>query len=354
LQKKVMVAMSGGVDSSVAALLLKDQGYDVFGVTMQVWQDADVQTGACCSLDAVTDAKQVAWKLGIPHYVFNYQDEFKTRVIDHFCQEYLAGRTPNPCIECNRHLKFDSLLHKALAMNMDYIATGHYARIIDDQSGKYHLFTALDNSKDQSYALYTLNQYQLEHTLFPLGTHTKAEVRRMADAAELPVSQKPESQDLCFVASGKYGDYVDRHMELKTKTGFFRSTATGDILGPHRGIHYYTIGQRKGLGLPMGYPAYVTEIDADTNTVWVGSNQELYTQILLANHVHYVSGKPIAEPRQLKVKIRYSARSVSGQVVPQEECHAAVYLDAPQRAVTPGQAVVFYVGDEVIGGGTIV
>lgn len=346
--------MSGGVDSSVAAYILTAQGYEVIGITMQIWQEVEFQTGACCSLEAVMDARQVAWKLGIPHYVFNFRDEFKSRVIDYFCSEYLNGRTPNPCIACNRFLKFESLLNRALGMDADYIATGHYARIERDAvSGLFRLYSGIDKTKDQSYALYTLNQHQLAHTLCPLGTYTKQEVRKLAEQAEIPTFDKPESQDLCFVSSGTYGDYVDRRIESRTETGLFRSTATGESLGLHRGIHHYTVGQRKGLGLALGHPAYVVDIDAQTGTVWVGEDAELFRPNLIAEDVSYIAGIPITGPTRLTARIRYSAPRTPALVTPLAEDRIRVDFDVPQRAITPGQAVVLCDGDQVVGGGTI-
>jgi tRNA-specific 2-thiouridylase len=351
--KKVIVAMSGGVDSSVAALILKQQGFEVIGITMQIWQESEDNNKACCSLEAVSDARQVAGQLDIPHYVFNFREEFKSKVIDYFCQEYLVGRTPNPCIACNRHLKFESLLNKAIAMDLDYIATGHYARISRDNStGLFKLSAGLDNSKDQSYALYSMNQYQLQHTLFPLGTYNKQEIRILAEKAGLSVSSKAESQDLCFVPSGRYGEFVDNYLGLERRPGLFRSS-TGEILGHHKGIHHYTVGQRKGLGLPLGYPAYVTGIDPNTGTVWIGENHALYQSSLTAADVHYISGIPWENPKNLTIKIRYSSPRVPALITPLDRNRMRVDFDTPQRAITPGQAIVMYEGDQVLGGGTI-
>lgn len=344
-----MVAMSGGVDSSAAALLLQQQGFQVSGITMQIWSDGN----GGGNLAAINDARQVAQVLGIPHQVVDLRDDFLNNVVDYFCSVYLSGRTPNPCIVCNRTLKFGALLDLAIDQGFDFIATGHYARTEPfPASGETGLLTALDASKDQSYALYRLTQRQLQHTLFPLGSLSKKEVRRLAEQAELPVSAKAESQDLCFVSDRRYGEFVDRHLHLVPRPGPFRD-AQGKVVGSHRGIHHYTIGQRKGLGLAMGYPAYVTGIDAETNTVWIGTDPELFHTFLYTEDANYTSDQPLPGPVQLGVKIRYSAAPVQALVTPLEGHRFRVDFQQPQRAITPGQAAVLYDGEQVIGGGTI-
>ncbi|MEN6461335.1 MAG: tRNA 2-thiouridine(34) synthase MnmA [Syntrophomonas sp.] len=356
MAKKVIVAMSGGVDSSVAALILKQQGYEVIGVTMQIWPQSEDNTRACCSLDAIYDARQVAWHLDIPHYVMNFRDEFEEKVINYFCEEYLHGRTPNPCIACNRYIKFESLLRKAMAMGADYIATGHYVRISKDNNGRFTLLTGVDNGKDQSYALYQMNRWQLERTIFPLGTYKKEQVRNLAREAGLLVSDKAESQEICFVSEGGYADFVEHHLGIedlvKRQSGLIRYTS-GEILGTHQGIHRYTIGQRKGLGLALGHPVYVTGIDPDSKTVWIGENDELFLKSLVAENVHYISGEALRQPEEVTVKIRYQARQVAAVVNPIKENKFRIDFEKPQRAITPGQAVVLYRGEQVLGGGTI-
>ncbi|OCZ54756.1 MULTISPECIES: tRNA 2-thiouridine(34) synthase MnmA [Dehalobacter] len=353
MKKTVVVAMSGGVDSSVAALLLKREGYRVIGITMQIWPQSEDKAKACCSLEAVNDARRVAWKLEIPYYVMNFRQEFEDKVIDHFCNEYLRGRTPNPCIECNRHLKFDALLRKARGLGADFIATGHYVRKeYDDKTQQWVLKTGIDETKDQSYALYHLTQDQLTHTLFPLGKYCKADVRQIASREGLAVAQKAESQDICFV-EGTAGDFIEMYRQLQDIGQGNIIDAEGNLIGQHKGIYHYTVGQHKGLGLALGFPVYVTAIDAETNTVRVGRKEELFSSGLLAENVHLISSVSPELLQNISVKIRYNAPKVSAAVNLLHDGTAEVAFTEKQRAVTPGQAVVFYDGDHVLGGGAI-
>lgn len=354
MSTKVFVAMSGGVDSSVAALLLKKQGFEVTGITMQIWPAEKDRHKTCCGLDAISDARKVAWKLDIPHYVMNFRAEFTSRVVDTFCREYLAGRTPNPCIDCNRYIKFDTFRRKALGVGADFIATGHYAQnIYNAESQKHRLFTAGDKKKDQSYALYSLTQEQLKTTLFPLGHLNKDEVRILAREAGLIVADKADSQEICFVEKGSYADFVEQYLNHKPGCGPIVDNS-GARLGTHSGIYRYTIGQRKGLGLALSYPAFVTGLQPESNTVTVGKNQELFKSGLRADQVTYISGEAPRNALAVNVKIRYSAPAVPALLNPLRPDQVEIKFEQPQRAITPGQAAVFYQENEVIGGGIIV
>ena len=355
---KVVVAMSGGVDSSVAAAILKEEGYQVIGVTMQIWP-SDKQAhevdrfGGCCGLSAVEDAKGAAYKLDISHYVMNFRDIFAQKVISHFCQEYSLGRTPNPCIRCNQYIKFDALLERARRLGADFVATGHYARIKKGEaSGRYFLKKGIDRRKDQSYVLYPLTQEQLSHTLLPIGNFTKERVREIAGELGLPVAAKPESQEICFIPDDDYPKFLEEHIPQAVKPGPIVDKE-GSILGEHKGILFYTVGQRKGLGISAKEPFYVTAIDRERNTLIVGNKEDVYGNKLIASKLNWITIEKLKQPITVKAKIRYRHQEAEAAITPLDEEQVYVEFKEPQMAISPGQAIVLYHVDSVVGGGTI-
>lgn len=355
-KKTVVVGLSGGVDSSVAAYLLKEQGYDVIGVTMQIWQEEDSCTveenGGCCGLSAVEDARRVAQKLDIPYYVMNFRKEFQKQVIDYFTREYLEGRTPNPCIACNRYVKWESLLKRSLEIGADYIATGHYARVEQLPNGRYAVRNSVTAKKDQTYALYNLTQEQLARTLMPVGAYTKDEIRKIAEEAGLLVAHKKDSQEICFVPDNDYARFIKNSTGKTIPKGNF-VLADGKVIGEHQGIIHYTIGQRKGLNLSMGHPVFVTKIRPDSNEVVIGENEDLFVNTLICDRVNFMAMEGLDGEVRLKAKIRYNHPGAECVISPVEDGKVRVTFDQPQRAITPGQAVVFYQGEYVAGGGII-
>lgn len=386
--------MSGGVDSSVAAALLKEQGHEVIGMMLRLWSEPAlleedgverVVQNKCCSLESVDDARRVARMLDIPFYLVNVEQEFKENIVDYFYEEYMAGRTPNPCLTCNRHIRFTLLLNRALALDADYLATGHYVRVDSDpETGKFRLRRGIDAGKDQSYVLHVLNQQQLAHACFPLGEYTKPQVRAMAAERGMSVASKAESQEICFVAHNDYRAFIDRYtkareeewherQEMQPAGAGVKTTArsgtmiqiprpgpivdtSGKTLGRHQGLAYYTVGQRKGLGLTSAEPLHVLKIDAERNALVVGPAQALLQESCTVGKMHYMSGETPAEPFTARARIRYKAPEQEATVTPLEGGRALVTFASAQRAITPGQAAVFYGGedgDEVLGGGII-
>jgi len=345
--KKVLIGMSGGVDSSVAACLMLKQGFACAGATMRL------HDFACGGADDAADAGAVAQKLGIPHHIFSFQPEFEQTVIHQFVTAYENGLTPNPCIQCNAHLKFGAMLENALEMGFDYVVSGHYARIQQDpQSGRYLLYKAADHSKDQTYFLACLNQHQLSHILLPLGELTKAEVREIAEKEGLITARKRDSQDICFVPDEDYAAFLQRYTGKVYPEGNYLDLE-GKVVGRHKGAVCYTRGQRKGLGLAMGSPVYVCNKDMQANTVTVGPNEALFSSALRAKDWNWFPFPALTAPMQVTAKIRHSQLELAATVYPEEDGFARVEFEVPQRAITPGQAVVLYDGDCVVGGGTI-
>ncbi len=355
---KVVVGMSGGVDSSMAAALLKEEGYDVIGVTLQIWEATGPEVeGGCCSNSAIDDARRVAFLLGIPHYVLNFRSYFEKTVVDYFTQAYLAGETPNPCLACNRHVKFGEMLRKAQGLGADYIATGHYAQVLrDPDSERFLLSKSADARKDQTYALYMLTQEQLAHTLFPLAEYSKDQVRIMARERGLGVANKPDSQEICFVPNDDYASFVQERAMGFIKPGNFVDLS-GKSLGRHQGIIHYTVGQRKGLGVTFGKPMFVVGLNPVSNEVVLGEDPDIYTDTLWADDLNWISFSDLKEPLNVEAKIRYNSAGASATIYPggsEADYGVMVRFDEPQRAVTPGQAVVFYQGNLVVGGGRII
>lgn len=352
---KALIAMSGGVDSSVAAYIMKENGFDCVGCTMKLYSNADAGVSkekTCCSLDDVEDAKSVAARLGIPYYVFNFSDDFKEKIICKFIRSYECGQTPNPCIDCNRYMKFDKLRERAEILGCDFVVTGHYARIYKE-GGKYVLKKALDASKDQSYVLYNLTQDILAHTLFPLGELEKSKTREIAEKCGFINAQKPDSQDICFVPDGDYARVIELNTGKTYKEGDFIDK-NGKILGKHRGVIHYTIGQRKGLGISAATPLYVCKIDVRSNTVTLGDDSDLYSDTATVDDFNFISGEKPTGPFRCAAKVRYRQKEQPATAYPDGSGRVKIVFDAPQRAITPGQAAVLYDGDVVIGGGTII
>ena len=354
MSKKAIIAMSGGVDSSVAAFLIKEMGIDCIGATMKLYDNDDINISrekTCCSLDDIEDARAVAHRLSIPYYVFNFKDEFKEKVIDKFISTYENGGTPNPCIDCNRFLKFKKLFQRMNELQYDYVVTGHYAQVVED-NGWFYLKKGADASKDQSYVLYSLTQEQLSHILFPLGTYSKTQIREIAEKQGFLNARKKDSQDICFVPDGDYAGFIEKYLGKSYPKGNFVDIH-GNVLGEHQGIIRYTNGQRKGLGVAFGKPMYVCDKNVKENTVTLCTNDELFSRELTANDFNWIIPNPENEIR-CAARVRYNMKEQSATAYILANGNVNVIFDEPQRAITKGQAVVLYDGDTVLGGGTII